>query len=124
MKRFQKKELLREIKNYTITFNKKPTVKELVLFINNHYNPEDYITYDDYISKIVNDSIVRKYIKEYNLKQFLYNKNTPQIDIESIDKLLDFDENDNIDYDRRLFSILFLRIVLRCLNKSTFKQKT
>ena len=45
MKRFQKKELLQEIKNYTITFNKKPTVKELVLFINNHYNPEDYITY-------------------------------------------------------------------------------
>ena len=105
MKRFQKKELLQEIKNYTITFNKKRTVKELVLFINNHYNPEDYITYDDYISKIVNDSIVRKYIKEYNLKQFLYNKNTPQIDIESIDKLLDFDETDNIDYDGSLFSI-------------------
>ena len=105
MKRFQKKELLQEIKNYTITFNKKPTVKELVLFINNHYNQEDYITYDDYISKIVNDSIVRKYIKEYNLKQFIYNKNTPQIDIESIDKLLDFDETDNIDYDESLFCI-------------------
>ena len=105
MKRFQKKELLQEIKTYTITFNKKPTVKELVLFINNHYNPEDYITYDDYISKIVNDSIVRKYIKIYNLKQFIYNKNTPQIDIESIDKLLDFDETDNIDYDENLFSI-------------------
>ena len=105
MKRFQKKELLQEIKNYTITFNKKPTVKELVLFINNHYNPEDYITYDNYISKIVNDSIVRKYIKEYNSKQFIYNKNIPQIDIESIDKLLDFDETDNIDYDESLFSI-------------------
>ena len=105
MKRFQKKELLQEIKNYTITFNKKPTVKELVLFINNHYNLEDYITYDDYISKIVNDSIVQKYIKEYNLKQFLYNKNTPQIDIESIDKLLDFDETDNIEYDESLFCI-------------------
>lgn len=105
MKRFQKKELLQEIKNYTITFNKKPTVKELVLFINNHYNPEDYITYDDYISKIVNDSIVRKYIKEYNLKQFLYNKNTLQIDIESIDKLLDFNETDKNDYDEDLFSI-------------------
>ena len=105
MKRFQKKELLQEIKNYTINFNKKPTVKELVLFINNHYNPEDYITYDDYISKIVNDSIVRKYIKEYNLKQFIYNKNTPQIDIESIDKLLDFDETDNINYDENLFHI-------------------
>ena len=105
MKRFQKKELLQEIKNYTITFNKKPTVKELVLFINNHYNPEDYITYDDYISKIVNDSIVRKYIKVYNLKQFIYNKNTPQIDIESLDKLLDFNEIDNIDYDENLFSI-------------------
>lgn len=105
MKHFQKKELLQEIKNYTITFNKKPTVKELVLFINNHYNPEDYITYDVYISKIVNDSIVRKYIKEYNLKQFIYNKNTPQIDIESIDKLLDFDETDNIDYDESLFCI-------------------
>lgn len=105
MKRFQKKELLQEIKNYTITFNKKPTVKELVLFINNHYKPEDYITYDDYISKIVNDSIVRKYIKEYNLKQFIYNKNTPQIDIESIDKLLDFDETDNINYDESLFLI-------------------
>ena len=105
MKRFQKKELLQEIKNYTITFNKKPTVKELVLFINNHYDPEDCITYDDYISKIVNDSIVRKYIKEYNLKQFIYNKNTPQIDIESIDKLLDFDETDNIDYDESLFCI-------------------
>ena len=105
MKRFQKKELLQEIKNYTITFNKKPTVKELVLFINNHYKPEDYITYDDYISKIVNDSIVRKYIKVYNLKQFIYNKNTPQIDIESLDKLLDFNETDNIDYDENLFSI-------------------
>ena len=105
MKRFQKKELLQEIKNYTITFNKKPTVKELVLFINNHYNPEDYITYDDYISKIVNDYINKKYIKEYNLKQFLYNKNTPQIDIESLDKLLDFNEIDNIDYDENLFSI-------------------
>ena len=105
MKRFQKKELLQEIKNYTITFNKKPTVKELVLFINNHYNPEDYITYDDYISKIVNDSIVQKYIKEYKLKQFLYNKNTPQIDIDSIDKLLDFDKTDNIDYDESLFLI-------------------
>ena len=105
MTRFQKKELLQEIKNYTITFNKKPTVKELVLFINNHYKPEDYITYDDYISKIVNDSIVRKYIKEYNLKQFIYNKNAPQIDIESIDKLLDFDETDNINYDESLFLI-------------------
>ena len=105
MKRFQKKELLQEIKNYTITFNKKPTVKELVLFINNHYKPEDYITYDDDISKIVNDSIVRNYIKEYNLKQFLYNKNTPQIDIDSIDKLLDFDETDNIEYDESLFRI-------------------
>ena len=105
MKRFQKKELFQEIKNYTITFNKKPTVKELVLFINNHYKPEDYMTYDDYISKIVNDSIVRKYIKEYNLKQFIYNKNTPQIDIESIYKLLDFDETDNIDYDESLFCI-------------------
>ena len=105
MKRFQKKELLQEIKNYKITFNKKPTVKELVLFINNHYDPEDYITYDDYISKVVNDSIVRDYIKEYNLKQFIYNKNTPQIDIDSIDKLLDFDETDNIDYDESLFRI-------------------
>ena len=105
MKRFQKKELIQEIKNYTITFNKKPTVKELVLFINNHYNPEDYIIHDDYISKIVNDSIVRKYIKEYNLKQFIYNKNTPQIDIESLDKLLDFNETDNSDYDENLFRI-------------------
>ena len=61
--------------------------------------------YDDYISKVVNDSIVRDYIKEYNLKQFIYNKNIPQIDIESIDKLLDFDETDNIDYDESLFRI-------------------
>lgn len=61
--------------------------------------------YDDYISKVVNNSIVWDYIKEYNLKQFIYNKNTPQIDIESIDKLLDFDETDNINYDESLFSI-------------------
>ena len=105
MKRFQKKELLQEIKNYTITFNKKPTVKELVLFINNHYNPEDYITHDAYTSKIDTNSLVPTYIREQHLKQCIYNKNTPQIDIESIDKLLDFDETDNIDYDESLFRI-------------------
>lgn len=84
MERFRKIELLDIIERITIENNTKPCIKDVLIWVNKDIHVEDFDDYASYFKMVLNEPVLRYYVKLYGLSDLLSKKN---------------DKNKNPDYD-------------------------